>query len=330
MAYTVKMLPPVVCVVGSLNMDLVVRAPRLPAPGETLLGGSYKTFPGGKGANQAVAAARMGGSVSMVGRVGDDAHGEKLRAVLTENGIGLEHLLTTPGHPTGLGMITVADGGENTIVVASGANALVTVEDVQAAASAITSASVLLLQLEIPLAANIEAAKIARAAGVPVILNAAPARQMPREFIALVDVLLVNRSEAATLTGQDLGTEPGRLLLRAGEIGPVTVILTLGAQGAIVSHRGRQRRIPTLQVTAVDAVGAGDAFSGAIAVCWPGVVAAAKAKSSEESVLVEKALLTASVAGALAATKPGAIPGLPMRAEVEAQLPKLEGMPRAI
>lgn len=322
--------PPVVCVIGSLNMDLVVRAPRLPAPGETLLGGSYKTFPGGKGANQAVAAARMGGSVTMVGRVGDDAHGVKLRAVLEENHVNVDHLITTPGHPTGLGMITVADGGENTIVVASGANALVTAEDVVASDAAITGASVLLLQLEIPLAANMEAAKRARAAGVPVILNAAPARQMPREFLSLVDVLLINRSEAATLTGQDLGTEPGRLLLRAGEIGPATVILTLGAQGAIVSHRGRQRRIPTLQVSAVDAVGAGDAFSGAIACCWAAVHAAVKAKSHDETALVEKALLTASVAGALAATKPGAIPSMPSAAEVQEQLPRLEGMPRAI
>ncbi|MFZ4574593.1 MAG: ribokinase [Phycisphaerales bacterium] len=322
--------PPAVCVVGSMNMDLVVRVGRLPAPGETLLGGSYKTFPGGKGANQAVAAARMGATVEMVGRVGDDAHGERLLSVLKECGVGCAHVVPTPGQPTGLGMITVADGGENTIVVASGANALVTVEDVLAAEGIIKASAALLLQLEIPLVANIEAAKIARAAGIPVILNAAPARQMPREFIGMVDVLLVNRSEAATLTGQDLGTEPGRLLLRAGEIGPATVILTLGAQGSIVSHRGRQRRIPTLQVTAVDSVGAGDAFSGAIACGWPMVHAAIKARSPEETPLVEKALLTASVAGALAATKAGAIPSLPTRAEVDEQLPRLEGMPRAI
>jgi ribokinase len=302
---------PRVCVVGSLNMDLVVRAPRLPIPGETLLGGSYKTFPGGKGANQAVAAARMGGRVSMVGRVGDDAHGAKLRSVLEENHIDCTHLLTTPGQPSGLGMITVADGGENTIVVASGANALVTPEDIHAAA-------------------NLEAAKLAHGAGAAVILNAAPARSIPREFISLIDVLLVNRSEAAFLTSQEVSAEPGRLMLRAGELGPTTVIVTLGSLGSIVAHRGRQRRISTLQVTAVDAVGAGDAFSGSIAVSWPPVVAATKKKAPDELQLLERALLAASIAGAIAATRTGAIPSLPTKAEVAARLPELEGMPRAI
>ncbi|MFN9993315.1 MAG: PfkB family carbohydrate kinase, partial [Phycisphaerales bacterium] len=129
-----------IAVVGSLNMDLVVRATRLPTPGETLLGGSYRTFPGGKGANQAVAASRLGARVTMIGRVGDDAHGAKLRTVLLENGVDVSHVITTPDTPTGLGMITVADGGENTIVVASGANALVTPDDVRAASAAITSA----------------------------------------------------------------------------------------------------------------------------------------------------------------------------------------------
>jgi ribokinase len=321
---------PRVCVVGSLNMDLVVRAPRLPIPGETLLGGSYKTFPGGKGANQAVAAARMGGRVSMVGRVGDDAHGAKLRSVLEENHIDCTHLLTTPGQPSGLGMITVADGGENTIVVASGANALVTPEDIHAAQNVIAGCDVLLLQLEIPLAANLEAAKLAHGAGAAVILNAAPARSIPREFISLIDVLLVNRSEAAFLTSQEVSAEPGRLMLRAGELGPTTVIVTLGSLGSIVAHRGRQRRISTLQVTAVDAVGAGDAFSGSIAVSWPPVVAATKKKAPDELQLLERALLAASIAGAIAATRTGAIPSLPTKAEVAARLPELEGMPRAI
>lgn len=319
-----------IAVVGSLNMDLVVRATRLPTPGETLLGGSYRTFPGGKGANQAVAASRQGARVTMIGRVGDDAHGAKLRTVLLENGVDVSHVITTPDTPTGLGMITVADGGENTIVVASGANGLVTPDDVRAASAAITSADALLLQLEVPMAANLEAAKIARQSGVPVILNAAPARTMPPELLALVDVLLVNRSEAALLTAQDVGTEPGRLLLRAGEIGPQTVILTLGAQGSIVAHRGRQRRVPTLSVQGVDSVGAGDAFSGAIACAWPEVAAAVKSKSPEEAGLVERALLTASVAGALAATKAGAIPSMPTRAEVEARVSELSSRPRAL
>lgn len=308
---------PRLCVLGSLNMDLVVRCPHLPKPGETVLGSSYKTYPGGKGANQAVAAARLGASVSIIGRVGDDAHGPRLRSVLEADHVNTTHLHTTPDTPSGLGMITVEDSGENTIVVASGANSLVSIEDVRAAKRLIESADALLLQLEIPMATNVEAAALAHAAGKAVVLNAAPARMLPADLLKSVDVLVVNRHEAATLTGQDPHVEPGRLALRLPELKVPAVLLTLGAQGSILVHKGRVRRVPTPRVQAVDAVGAGDAFVGALAVHWVPVHHAARTKSPDEFKLAEDAALRASAAGALATTKPGAIPSLPKHDEVE-------------
>ncbi len=304
-------------------MDLVVRAPRLPAPGETLLGGSYRTFPGGKGANQAVAAARLGARVSLVGAIGDDPHGVKLRATLEAEGIDLTHLRVRAGEFSGLALITVAEGGENTIVVAPGANATLTAEEVRASASAIMQADTLLIQLEIPTAAVVEAARIAREGGRAVVLNAAPGRVLPAELLRMVDALVVNRTEAAILAGLDAGMDPARLALRLPDLGPPSVLLTLGEQGSILVHRGRPRRVPTIRVKAVDAVGAGDAFAAGLAAAWGPVHAAAKIKSPDEFRLVEAAALRASVAGALATTKPGAIPSLPTRAEVDAAAAEL-------
>lgn len=312
--------PPSVVVAGSINMDLVVRCPRLPGPGETVLGGSYRTFPGGKGANQAVAAARMGARVSFIGRVGDDLHAARLRETLAEDNIDISRLNTSPG-ASGLGMITVADGGENTIVVASGANGLVTREDIEAAAHAIIASDVVLLQLEIPLAAISAAATLAKADPTrprSVILNTAPARTLPRDLLALVDVLILNRVEASTLLGVDLALDPSRMALRLPDLGVQMAILTLGSLGSIMVYRGRIRRIPTPQVDAVDAVGAGDAFVGALAAHWPIVAAAERAKTPDIFKLAEGVVLRASAAGALATTRAGAIPSMPRRDEVEA------------
>ena len=306
-----------VCVVGSLNMDLVIRVPRLPSPGETVSGGSYRTYPGGKGANQAVAAARMGALVTFVGAVGDDPHGVKVRSALEAEGIDLRHLLTRAQEMTGLGLITVADGGENMIVVSPGANATVSSADLATASDAVTSAHVLLLQLEIPTSVIMEAARLAKAAGVCVMLNAAPARSVPLELVRMADVLIVNRVEAATLLGMEATADPGRMTLRLPELGPPTIILTLGSQGSIVSHRARPRRVPTPSVVAIDAVAAGDAFVGALAALWPVVHEATRVKAHDEFRHLEHALLLASAAGALAATKSGAIPSLPTREEVE-------------
>ncbi|MBL9002297.1 MAG: ribokinase [Phycisphaerae bacterium] len=306
-----------VCVVGSVNMDLVVRAARLPAPGETVSGGAYRTYPGGKGANQAVASARMGAHTSFVACIGDDPHGVKVKAALESESLDLSRLMVRPGEATGLGLITVSEGGENMIVVSPGANATMTEADLTGAQDAVITSHVLLLQLEIPGPVIIAAAKLARAAGVAVILNAAPARPLSQELLRNVDVLVVNRVEATTLLGIEPSTDPGRLTLRLPELGPPAILLTLGSQGSILSYRGRPKRVPTPAVKAVDAVAAGDAFCGALAANWRDVAAAAKARGPDEFKLVERAVLLASAAGALATTKPGAIPSLPRRDEVE-------------
>lgn len=303
--------------VGSLNMDLVVRAPRIPQPGETILGGAFRTFPGGKGANQAVAAARMGAQTAMVGCVGNDEHGRRLRETLTTEGIDLSGLRSRPDAPTGVGLITVAESGENAIVVSSGANATLTVPEVQAGASLIASADVLLLQLEVPMPAVIAAARIARESGKCVILNAAPACELPKELLALADVLIVNQTEAVRVLGIEGRTDPGRLVVRLPELGVQTAILTLGAGGAIVAHKGRPRRAPAAAVKTIDSVGAGDAFCGALAASWREVFSAGKKRDPSEHDLVERAVALAAAAGALATTRHGAIPAMPHRAEVE-------------
>lgn len=318
-----------VCVLGSLNMDIIVRTERLPMAGETVLGRGYSATPGGKGANQALAAARLGAEARLIGSVGDDPHGAKLKSVLAAEGVDLEFVRTQPpspeGLPTGLGLITVAEGasGENTIVVAAGANAAIKPEDVRAADAAITRSDCLLLQLEVPMQAVTEAARIAATAPGgrrPVILNASPARQLPLELLKLVDVIIVNRAEAQVLTGMDQHTDPARLAFRVAEFGPPTVVLTLGAQGSVLCHRGRPKRIPTIRVDAIDTVGAGDAFAGALAAGWARVHAAAVAKSPDEYTLLDAALVRASVAGALATTRRGAIPSMPTAAEIEARM----------
>lgn len=309
-----------VCVLGSINMDLVVRSPRLPGPGETLLGGPFRTFPGGKGANQAVAASRLlgggaeGGRVLMVGAVGDDANGREHLAGMLHEGVDTSFVFTRHNTPTGVALITVADaGGENTIVVAPGANATVSTDDVDAAAEAIRSADVLLMQLETPVKAVMEAARIARQSGTATILNAAPAQPLPRDLLAGIDVLVVNESEAATLAGVEERESPDVMLdrLTGGSGGPGAVIVTLGEAGAIAARAGeggsQQRvRAAAFAVDTVDTVGAGDAFCGAVAAAW-------KALGDDLAVL----LRFACAAGALATTQPGAIPSLPRRTDVE-------------
>jgi ribokinase len=320
---------PSVCVVGSVNMDLVVRAPKIPSPGETVMGRSFETFPGGKGANQAVAAARMGARVSLVGCIGNEAHGQQLAQLLHGEGINLSHMLQRRDKtPTGMALITVDDSGENTIVVAPGANATLTAKDIEDAAGVIASHDVLLMQLETPIEAVAAAAKIARSAGKAVILNASPALPQARDVLKMCDLLVVNRTEAATLGGLETYTEPGRLALRLAEIGPPTVVLTLGSQGAIVAHRGRPRRVATLPVKAVDAVGAGDAFTGALAVGYGSIHQAMLGKNPDEHRMLERALAFASVAGALATLRHGAIPSLPRRDDVLAGLAELEKQSR--
>ncbi len=304
------MKPGRVCVVGSINMDLVVGTPRLPAPGETILGGPFTTHPGGKGANQAVAARRMGAEVAMIGRVGDDAHGAQLQRLLADEGIDTTHVHALSGEATGVALITVDSAtGENTIVVAGGANQQLTTADVESAYEGIAASDVLLMQLEVPLEAVMAAACLGRESGASVILNAAPAAALPEELLRILDVLIVNESEAALLAGAAVGEEEPEALARTlRDKGPASVVLTLGARGALHWNGDIVRTVSALEVNPLDTVAAGDAFAGALAA------------GLASGLSMEAALRRAAAAGSLATTKAGAIPSLPTRTAVEAAL----------
>ncbi|HJW84615.1 MAG TPA: ribokinase [Anaerolineae bacterium] len=295
-----------IVVVGSLNMDLVVRSPRHPQPGETIIGGEFRTFPGGKGANQAVAAARLGGAVTMIGRVGADAFGDALIDTLARDRVDTAHVLRDGESPTGVALITVAAAtGQNTIVVASGANARVTPGDVDAAQAAFEGASVLLLQLECPLPAVARAIELAKKRGVRVVLNPAPAQPLDPALLSGVDYLIPNQSELALLTGVQDTHAVREAAQRLQAAGVRQVIVTLGEEGALIVEAGGETRLPAYRVQAVDTTAAGDAFVGAFA------VALLEGRSTRE------AALWGNAAGALAVTRAGAQPSLPTRAELE-------------
>lgn len=278
---------PAVVVLGSLNMDLIVRAPRLPSPGETVAGSNFSTSPGGKGANQAVAAARAGGRVRMIGAVGDDGFGPALIGALDAAGVDTGRVRRVPG-PSGIALITVDDAAENTIVVVGGANTVLT--DLDAAdRAAIAAADLLLLQLETPLSTVTAAARIAAAAGVPVLLNPSPVRPLPAELLAAVHILVVNEDEAAALG--DVRPGGGHL------------ITTLGAAGARYRGPAGEAAASPPPVRAVDTTGAGDAFTGALAVAW--------SRGDDPA----SALRRACAAGALATIRPGA--AAPAAADVD-------------
>jgi ribokinase len=292
-----------VAVVGSINQDLVVTVKRFPEPGETLLGRGHFMAAGGKGANQAVAAARLGQEVTMVGRVGDDAFGHSLRHRLDSEGVGVDHVRIDLERGTGLAVITLDDRAENTIVVSAGANGAVTLDDVAAAESDLVAAEVTLLQLEVPLAAVDAAAELA---GGLVVLNPAPAASLPAETLDMVDVLVPNRSELGLLAGVD---EPWSLddveAAAVALAGPGTVVVTLGAEGALLVSGGPAQLVPAPQVEAVDTVGAGDAFCGALA------------DALARGWTLPRAVEWAVHAGAIATTREGAQTALPTRAQVE-------------
>jgi ribokinase len=292
-----------VAVVGSLNMDIVVPVPHHPAPGETVLGGDPFRNPGGKGANQAVAAARLGRPTSMVGRVGRDEAGSELVKALRDSDVDASRVTATENAPTGIALITVDDRGENSIVVSPGANARVTEEDVKQAERVVSSAGALLLQLEIPLEAVVAAARTSTGT---VILNPAPARPLPPSLLEAVDVLVPNRSELALLSGA--GAEPTdeatAASMAARLTGPRAVVVTLGPEGALVVEGGRSERVPAVPVKAVDTTAAGDAFCGALA----------DAMVRREK-LTDAARWAVRVA-AVACTRRGAQASLPSRDEV--------------
>ena len=295
-----------ITVVGSLNMDLVVRSPRLPLPGETIIGHDWHTIPGGKGANQAVAAARLGGDVCMVGKVGQDDFAQALLTNLADSNIDRTYVMRDDHAATGVALIVVDDQGENTIVVASGANMQLSLGDVDKAKSAIADSGVLLLQLEIPMETVIRAAEIAQQHEVCVVLNPAPARPLPGQLLSLVDVLIPNETEITALTGITIDSQQdrenaARALL---ERGIRTVVLTMGASGALLATADTITQVHAFKVDPVDTTAAGDAFVGGFG------VALAQGKSLSE------AMRWGNAAGALAATKLGAQTSLPTRAEV--------------
>lgn len=297
---------PRITVVGSVNMDLVFRTPRMPAVGETLHGHEFRQIPGGKGANQAVAAARQGAQVSFIGAVGDDGFGEFSRRCLADEGIELSHLATVPGVATGVAGILVDDNGNNSIVLAAGANGTVDVAQVEAAAAAIASARLLLCQLETPLASVTEAIRIARAQGVQVILNPAPAQALADELLQQVNYLIVNETEAGQLSGisvtdQSSAQSASQNLLRRG-VG--AVLLTMGEHGALITDAGGSQFIPAVKVDVVDTTAAGDTFVGAFAV------------GLANGLSLLDASREAQYAAALTVTKLGAQTSIPHRQEV--------------
>lgn len=297
---------PKIAVVGSIHTDLVITVDRLPARGETLVGGEFHTFPGGKGANQAVAAARFGGEVWMVGRVGADLYGTFQRESLGAAGVHTDFVVTDPDAASGVALITVDRGGDNTIVVASGASGRCAPEDVDRAAPMIAQADALLLQLEIPVETVAHAANVAARHGVRVILDPAPARPLAPDLLSQVAILTPNETEAAILCGLDPAGhhDAEDLAARLATLVP-SVLITLGGEGALVASQGRVLRVPGVPVTAVDATAAGDTFNGALA------VALAEGQSLEDAVR------WANLAGALAVTRLGAQSAIPTRAEVE-------------
>lgn len=303
-----------VIVFGSINMDLVARTPRIPAPGETLMGHSFETVPGGKGANQAVAVARLGIPTQMVGRVGGDRFGEELLAGLQSSGVGVEQVLVDQSTHSGVAVITVDDSSENNIVIVSGANGNVDQSDVarlQKLLLASPAPKVLLLQLEVPLPAMVAAAQVAKQAGLTVILDPAPARSdLPADLYPLIDIITPNQVETGQLAGfpvTDLATA-GQAAAALQQRGVGTVITKLGKQGALCMTASETFEIPVFPVKAVDTVAAGDAFNGGLAA---GLAA---------GLPLRQATRQAAAVAALSVTKAGAQPSLPTRAELDAFL----------
>jgi len=298
-----------ITVVGSINTDLVIHTPRLPALGESVIGSGFMTAPGGKGANQAVAAARLGAAVSMVGCVGDDTFGRQRRGSLAENGVNVDYVYTDADKPTGTAMITVKDG-DNLIVVDPGANFCLTPAMVEAAEAAIRDSSVLLVQLEVPYEAVTKAIRLAKKYGVRVLLNPAPARELDNDTYKMIDILTPNEIECAFLTGIPVGNagQAFAAAVRLLEKGVASVAVTLGENGTVYTDGGGIAHTPAFPVEAVDTTAAGDTFSAALA------VALCEGKGFGEAVTF------ANAAAALAVTKKGAQTSLPFRNEVETML----------
>ncbi|MEI7535405.1 MAG: ribokinase, partial [Verrucomicrobiae bacterium] len=298
---------PSIVVVGSSNTDMIIQLDRIPKPGETILGGTFTTAAGGKGANQAVGAARAGGRVTFVARVGRDMFGDQALAGFQKDGICVDYVARDRKAPSGVALIFVARNGENSIAVAGGANGQLSPADVRKARTVLSKAAVMVLQLEIPLPTVEAAAELASKLGVRVILNPAPARELPKSLLRQVSILTPNETEAELLTGVKVTNEAS--MKRAADIllacGVETVILTLGARGAFVAGPGAHQWVRGFEVKPVDTTAAGDIFNGALA------VALAEGKPLLDAVRL------ANAAAAISVTRLGAQPSAPPRREIE-------------
>lgn len=297
---------PKIVVIGSCNTDMVVKAPALPLPGETILGGTFSMNPGGKGANQAIAAARLGADVTFISKIGYDLYGLNAMEIYKSERINTEYIFTDPKHPTGVALISVDYSGENSIIVAPGASRSLSPEDIDKAEAKIAEADIVLMQLEIPVETVEHAAAMAYRYGVKVVLNPAPAAILSEALLHNVGVILPNRLEAEMLSGIKVTDEQTAwLAARAiGDKGIADVVITLGRDGAFVKDNDEYTMIPTCNVEAVDTTGAGDVFCGAFSVCL------AKGQSLKECAEF------ANTAASIAITRIGAQSAIPYMAEV--------------
>lgn len=298
---------PRIVVVGSSNMDLVVKSARIPAVGETILGGDFLMVPGGKGANQAVAAAKLGAEVRFVAKLGEDLFGEQSLNNLTAEGVSLEYISRSCKKPSGVALITVDQEGNNVIVVAPGANDELSVSDVENARKAIASAGALVAQLEVPLEAVRHAGRLAKECGVPFVLDPAPARELDAEFLKSVDVLTPNETEAQILTGVEVTDDASARKAASNllERGAGAVILTMGARGYLLAVQEGAEFVGAIRVDAVDATAAGDAFTGSLA------LGLARGEG------IADAALFANHVAALSVTRMGAQSSMPSTEEME-------------
>lgn len=295
-----------IVVIGSSNTDMIIQVPRIPKPGETIIGGKFSMAAGGKGANQAVAAARAGGEVALIARVGQDMFANEAISGFRNDGIDTSCLVRDSQAPSGVAEIFVAENGENSIAVASGANMNLSEEDIRKAENVITKATIVLMQLEIPLDSVIFAARTACQAGKKVILNPAPAQPLPDDLYKNISVITPNESEAELLTGINVTDEKsaGKASKVLLEKGAGAVIVTLGAKGSFVMNREWHALIPGYPVKAVDTTAAGDVFSGVLAV------------GLGEGRSLKEAVRFATAAAALSVTRLGAQPSAPQRDEI--------------
>ena len=296
-----------IVVVGSSNTDMIVRASRIPKAGETILGGAFSSAAGGKGANQAVAAARAGGKVTFIARIGNDDLGKQSLKCFEQDSLNLEYIQKDETVPSGVALIMVDEDGANSIAVASGANANLTPQHIREAQYAIEDADILLMQLETPLETVVEAAKIAASARVKAILNPAPAQPLPDQLMKHIAIITPNESESQLLTGVSVFDENSakQAAERLHEKGIETVVITLGAKGSYLSINSVRQIIPGFTVNVVDTTAAGDTFNGAFAVALA------------EGLPAEQAVRFANAAGALSVTREGAQPSIPYRKDID-------------